>query len=114
LGLLAQFSARLLIELKGLKLSPTLFKTNEKRLNSGRILSRIQNWDEKQAQLSEKFLLGSRELGSQGTPQPSSNSGTSPHSQNVPKNPTKNCIDFTNKTINIFHLCRERIQNNRV
>jgi hypothetical protein len=68
LGLLAQFSARLLIEPKGSKWSPiilaqfwawlNIFKTNEKRLNLGRILSRAQNWAEKQAQLSEKFLLG--------------------------------------------------------
>jgi hypothetical protein len=88
LSLLAQFSARFLIEPKGSKLSPTLFKTNEKRLNSGRILSRTQNW----AQLSKKNMLGSRELGSQGTLQPSSNSGTPPPSQNVPKNPTKKIV----------------------
>jgi hypothetical protein len=38
----------------------TFFKTNKKSLNSGRILSRAQNWAEKQAQLSEKILLGLR------------------------------------------------------
>jgi hypothetical protein len=37
-----------------LGLAQHFFKTNEKRLNSGRILSRAQNWAGKQAQLSEK------------------------------------------------------------
>jgi hypothetical protein len=51
---------QLIFQAKGLKFGPgsTFFKTNEKRLNSGRILSRAQNWAGKQAQLSEKILIG--------------------------------------------------------
>jgi hypothetical protein len=40
-----------------LGLAQHFLKQMRKRLNSGRILSRAQNWAEKQAQLSEKILL---------------------------------------------------------